>query len=83
MDLADLGLLDVVELAPMVRTDRPDCNDRGTAVLMSSGLGLTHLSWLSIILTYLDSSIDGYSLKPRKNSLFNKSMISQKLESNT
>ena len=40
-------------------------------------------SWLSIILTYLDSSIDGYSLKPRKNSLFNKSMISQKLESNT
>ena len=40
-------------------------------------------SWLSIILTYLDSSIDGYSLKPRKNSLFNKSMISQKLKSNT
>ena len=33
-------------------------------------------SWLSIILTYLKSTIHGYSLKPKKNSLFNKSMIS-------
>jgi CDP-glucose 4,6-dehydratase len=40
-------------------------------------------SWLSIILTYLNSTIDGYSLKPRKNSLFNKSMIKKKLRSNT
>ena len=40
-------------------------------------------SWLSIILNYLDSSIDGYSLKPKKNSLFNKSKISKKLKSNT
>jgi CDP-glucose 4,6-dehydratase len=40
-------------------------------------------SWLSIILTYLNSTIDGYSLKPRKNSLFNKSMILKKLRSNT
>ena len=40
-------------------------------------------SWLSIILTYLNSKVDGYSLKPKKNSLFNKSMISQKLKSNT
>ena len=32
-------------------------------------------SWLSIILTYLDSTVDGYSLKPKKNSLFNKSTI--------
>ena len=40
-------------------------------------------SWLSIILTYLNSTVDGYSLKPKKNSLFNKSMILQKLNSNT
>ena len=40
-------------------------------------------SWLSIILTYLNSKVDGYSLKPKKNSLFNKSMISRKLKSNT
>ena len=40
-------------------------------------------SWLSIILTYLNSKVDGYSLKPEKNSLFNKSMISRKLKSNT
>ena len=40
-------------------------------------------SWLSIILTYLNSTVVGYSLKPKKNSLFNKSMISQKLKSNT
>ena len=40
-------------------------------------------SWLSIILTYLDSTVDGYSLKPKKNSLFNKSTILHKLKSNT
>jgi CDP-glucose 4,6-dehydratase len=40
-------------------------------------------SWLSIILTYLNSTVDGYSLKPKKNSLFYKSMILQKLKSNT
>ena len=40
-------------------------------------------SWLSIILTYLNSTVDGYSLNPKKNSLFNKSKILQKLKSNT
>lgn len=40
-------------------------------------------TWLSIILTYLNSRVNGYSLKPKKNSLFNKSMILQKLKSNT
>ena len=40
-------------------------------------------SWLSIILTYLNSTVDGYSLKPEKNSLFNRSMISKTLKSNT
>jgi len=40
-------------------------------------------TWLSIILTYLNSRVSGYSLKPKKNSLFNKSMILQKLKSNT
>ena len=40
-------------------------------------------SWLCIILTYLDSTINGYSLKPKKNSLFKKSMISKDLKSNT
>ena len=40
-------------------------------------------SWLSIMLIYLDSTIYGYSLKPKKNSLFNKSMISKDLKSNT
>ena len=39
-------------------------------------------SWLSIMLIYLDSTIYGYSLKPKKNSLFNKSMISKDLKSN-
>ena len=39
-------------------------------------------TWLSIILTYLNSRVNGYSLKPKKNSLFNKSMILQKLKSN-
>ena len=40
-------------------------------------------SWLSIILTYLNSTVHGFSLKPKKNSLFNKSMISKNLRSNT
>jgi CDP-glucose 4,6-dehydratase len=40
-------------------------------------------SWLSIILTFLNSSVVGYSLRPKKNSLFNKSMISKKLHTNT
>ena len=40
-------------------------------------------SWLCIMLSYLNSTIDGYSLKPKKNSLFNKSMISKDLRSNT
>jgi len=40
-------------------------------------------SWLSIILTFLNSTVDGYSLKPKKNSLFNKSIILRKLRSNT
>jgi len=40
-------------------------------------------SWLSIMLIYLDSIVDGYSLKPKKNSLFKKSMISKDLKSNT
>ena len=40
-------------------------------------------SWLSIILTYLDSTVDGYSLKPKKNSLFYKSTILHRLKSNT
>ena len=40
-------------------------------------------SWLSIILTYLNSTVDGYALKPEENSLFNKSMVSKVLKSNT
>lgn len=40
-------------------------------------------SWLSIILAYLESTIDGYSLKPEKKSLFNKSNIFKSLRSNT
>jgi CDP-glucose 4,6-dehydratase len=40
-------------------------------------------SWLSIILTYLNSTVDGYALKPERNSLFNKSMVSKALKSNT
>ena len=40
-------------------------------------------SWLSIILIYLKSSVNGFSLKPKKKSLFNKSMISKNLKSNT
>ena len=40
-------------------------------------------SWLSIILGYLNSTIDGFSLEPKKNSLFTKSKISKSLRSNT
>jgi CDP-glucose 4,6-dehydratase len=40
-------------------------------------------TWLSIILNYLNSSIHGYSLKPKQKSLFNKSNILQNLKSNT
>lgn len=36
-------------------------------------------TWLSIILIYLKSRVDGFSLKPKKHSLFNKSMISRNL----
>jgi CDP-glucose 4,6-dehydratase len=40
-------------------------------------------TWLCIILNYLNSSIYGYSLKPKKNSLFNKTKISKDIASNT
>jgi len=40
-------------------------------------------TWLCIILRYLNSTIDGFSLVPKKNSLFNKSKISKYLRSNT
>jgi CDP-glucose 4,6-dehydratase len=40
-------------------------------------------SWLCIVLSYLNSSIHGYALKPEKNSLFNKSKIVKELASNT
>ena len=40
-------------------------------------------SWLCIILNYLNSTVDGFSLKPKKNSLFIKSKISKNLRSNT
>ena len=39
-------------------------------------------SWLCIILGYLNSNIDGYALKPEKNSLFNKAQINKILASN-
>ena len=38
-------------------------------------------SWLSIILNSLNSEIHGYSLKPQKNSLYNKSKIEKKISS--
>ena len=38
-------------------------------------------SWLCIILNHLGSKIDGYALKPEKNSLFNKSKIFNNLAS--
>ena len=34
-------------------------------------------TWLCIILNYLNSSIHGYSLKSKRNSLFSKSKISK------
>jgi CDP-glucose 4,6-dehydratase len=40
-------------------------------------------SWLCIILSYLNSNIYGYALKPEKNSLFNKSRIIKKLTNST
>ena len=40
-------------------------------------------TWLCIILKYLNTKVNGYSLKPEKNSLFNKSQIGKKLDSNT
>ena len=39
-------------------------------------------SWLCIVLNHLGSKINGYSLKPEKNSLFNKSKILKNLSSN-
>jgi len=39
-------------------------------------------TWLCIILRYLNSTIYGYSLKPEKNSLFNKSKINKEIFSN-
>ena len=39
-------------------------------------------TWLCIILNYLNSKIIGYSLKPQKNSLFNKTNIAKRLSSN-
>lgn len=39
-------------------------------------------SWLCIVLNYLGSKISGYSLKPHKRSLFNKSKIIKNLSSN-
>jgi CDP-glucose 4,6-dehydratase len=39
-------------------------------------------TWLCIILNYLNSKIIGYSLKPKKNSLFNKTNIAKRLSSN-
>ncbi len=40
-------------------------------------------TWLSIILCHLNSKIYGYSLTPKKNSLFKKSNIKNKLNSNS
>ena len=40
-------------------------------------------TWLSIILCHLNAKICGYSLTPKKNSLFNKSGIKNKLISNS
>ena len=39
-------------------------------------------TWLSIVLSYLNARIYGYSLSPEKNSLFRKSKIKNKLSSN-
>ena len=40
-------------------------------------------TWLCIILNYLNSSIYGYSLVPKKNSLFDKTKIEKDISSNT
>ena len=40
-------------------------------------------TWLSIILCHLNAKIYGYSLEPEKNSLFKKSGIKKKLNSNS
>ncbi len=40
-------------------------------------------TWLSIILNFLGANIYGYSLKPKKKSLFNQTKIKQSLTSNT
>ena len=40
-------------------------------------------AWLCIMLRYLNSTVHGLALKPKKNSLFNKSKISKDLKSNT
>ena len=40
-------------------------------------------TWLCIILRYLNSTIYGYSLEPKKNSLFNKSKIDKEIFLNT
>ena len=39
-------------------------------------------TWLCVILNYLNSKIIGYSLSPKKNSLFNKTDIEKKIFSN-
>ena len=39
-------------------------------------------AWLSIILKYLNAKVHGYSLSPQKNSLFEKTNIKKKLQSN-
>ena len=36
-------------------------------------------TWLSIILSYLNAKIYGYSLSPKKISLFNKTKIKKKI----
>ncbi len=40
-------------------------------------------AWLCLILNFLNSSIYGYSLKPKKNSLFNKTNLGNEIISNT
>ena len=40
-------------------------------------------AWLCVVLKYLNSSIHGYSLKPEKNCLFNKTKIGKDIASST
>ena len=40
-------------------------------------------TWLSIILSYLDAKIYGYSLSPKKNSLFKITKVKNKFLSST